>query len=120
MKYLESEAFIGDNECSEDAVKSSKLLELRLDEKREELADLPQDAPLDKRMELQLESCYILLDLDRSDEAWNIARPLLDEAIGQALWLRAVEACDVLYQAEQPESIKALARSRTKAVRRSA
>ncbi|MEJ2452683.1 MAG: hypothetical protein P8103_00810 [Candidatus Thiodiazotropha sp.] len=109
MKYLESEAFIGDNECSEDAVKSSKLLELRLDEKREELADLPQDAPLDKRMELQLESCYILLDLDRSDEAWNIARPLLDEAIGQALWLRAVEACDVLYQAEQPESIKALA-----------
>ena len=109
MKYLESEAFIGDNECSEDAVKSSKLLAMRLDEKREELAALPQDAPLDKRFELELEACYILLDLDRREEAWNIARPLLDQAIEQSLWLRAVEACDVLYQSEQAESIKALA-----------
>ena len=109
MKYLESETFLGDNECSEDAVKSSKLLEIRLDEKREELSSLPQSAPLDKHMELQLEACYILLDLDRREEAWNIARPLLDEAVEQSLWLRAVEACDVLYQAEQAESIKALA-----------
>jgi hypothetical protein len=109
VKYLESEAFIGDNECSEDAVKSSKLLELRLDEKNEELAALAQDAPLDKRLELQLEAGYILLDLDRREEAWNSARPLLDQAIEQALWLRAVEVCDILYQAEQPDSIKALA-----------
>ncbi len=109
MKYLESEAFIGDNECSEDAIKSSKLLEIRLDEKHEELAALPQDAPQDKRLELQLEACYILLDLDRREEAWNTARPLLDQALQQALWLRAVEACDVLYQAEQTDSVKALA-----------
>ena len=109
MKYLESEAFIGDNECSEDAVKSSKLLEIRLDEKQEELAALPPDAPLDKRLELEMESCYILLDLDRSDEAWDKARPLLDQAIQAQLWLRAVEACDVLYQADKPDSIKALA-----------
>jgi hypothetical protein len=109
VKYLESEAFIGDNECSEDAIKSSKLLEIRLDEKLEELAALPQDAPLDKRLELQLEACYILLDLDRREEAWNTARPLLDQALEQALWLRAVEACDVLYQAEQADSVKALA-----------
>jgi hypothetical protein len=109
VKYLESEAFIGDNECAEDAVKSSKLLELRLDEKREELAALTQDAPLDKRLELQLEAGYILLDLDRREEAWDSARALLDQAIGQALWLRSVEACDILYQAERPDSIKALA-----------
>ncbi len=109
MKYLESEAFIGDNETSEDAIKSSKLLEIRLDEKREELAALAQDAPLDKRFELQLEAGYILLDLDRRDEAWASARAILDRAIDQALWLRAVEACDILYQAEHPDSIKALA-----------
>jgi hypothetical protein len=109
VRYLESEAFIGDNECAEDAIKSSKLLELRLDEKREALAALPQDAPLDKRLELQLEADYILLDLDRREEAWNSARSLLDQAIDQALWLRAVEACDILYQAERPDSIKALA-----------
>jgi hypothetical protein len=109
VKYLESEAFIGDNESSEDAIKSSKLLEIRLDEKREELAALAHDAPLDKRFELQLEAGYILLDLDRRDDAWTRARVILDQAIDQALWLRAVEACDILYQAEQPDSIKALA-----------
>ncbi len=109
MKYLEAETFLGDNDCSEDAVKSSKLLAIRLDEKREELAALSADAPLDKRLELNLESGYILLDLDRRDEAWQLARGILDQAIEQSLWLRAVEACDILYQAEKTDSIKALA-----------
>ena len=109
MKYLESEAFLGDNECSEDAVKSSKLLQLKLDEKRESLSALSADAPVEQRVGLNLESGYILLDLDRRDEAWQLARPLLDEALEHELWLSAVEACDILYQAEQPDSIKALA-----------
>ncbi|MEJ2395286.1 MAG: hypothetical protein P8Z77_11015, partial [Candidatus Thiodiazotropha sp.] len=73
------------------------------------LAALPQDAPLDKRLELEMEADYILLDLDRRDEAWNSARSLLDQALPESLWLRAVEACDILYQADQPDSIKALA-----------
>ncbi|MES9811964.1 MAG: hypothetical protein ACH255_10815 [Candidatus Thiodiazotropha sp.] len=109
MKYLESEAFIGDNESSEDAIKSSKLLQLKLDEKREELSALSDDVPNDKRLELQLESAYILLDLDRRQEAGQIGKAVLDQALGEALWLRAVEACDILYQSEQTESIKALA-----------
>lgn len=109
MKYLDSEAFLGDNECSEDAVKSSKLLQLRLEEKQEALAALPTDAPIAQRLGLNLESGYILLDLDRRDEAWQLARPLLDQALEHELWLSAVEACDILYQAEQPDSIKALA-----------
>jgi hypothetical protein len=109
VKYLESEAFLGDNECSEDAVKSSKLLQLKLEEKREALAALPADAPIEQRLGLNLESGYILLDLDRRDEAWHLARPLLDQALDNEIWLSAVEACDILYQAEQPDSIKALA-----------
>jgi hypothetical protein len=109
VKYLESEAFLGDNECSEDAVKSSKLLQLKLEEKREALAALPADAATEQRLGLNLESGYILLDLDRKDEAWQLVRPLLDEALEHELWLSAVEACDIMYQAEKPDSIKALA-----------
>ena len=109
MKYLESETFLGESECSEDAVKSSKLLEISLDEKREALAALAADAPLQQRLGLILESGYILLDLDRTDEAWQTCRPVLDEALENELWLNAVEACDILYQAEKPDSIKALA-----------
>ncbi|MEN8178776.1 MAG: hypothetical protein ABFS39_09160 [Pseudomonadota bacterium] len=109
MKYLESEAFLGESESSEDAVKSSKLLGISLDEKREALAALEADAPVQQRLSLILESGYILLDLDRADEAWDQCRPLLDEALANELWLSAVEACDILYQAEKPDSIKALA-----------
>jgi hypothetical protein len=109
VKYLESENFLGDNECSEDAVKSSKLLQLRLEEKREALAALAADAPTKQRLGLQLESGYILLDLDRKDEAWQLARPALEEALAHESWLQAVEACDILYQADKPDSIKALA-----------
>jgi hypothetical protein len=109
VKYLESESFLGESECSEDAVKSSKLLEISLDEKREALAALDAQAPAQQRLGLVLESGYILLDLDRADEAWELCRPVLDEALANELWLSAVEACDILYQAEQPDSIKALA-----------
>lgn len=109
MKYLESETFIGDNESSEDAVKSSKLLEIRLDEKRDALAALPPEAHLAQRLELELESGYLLLDLDRAEEAHHLAKVVLDRALEESLWLRAVEACDILYQSEQPDAIKALA-----------
>ncbi|MEW8586602.1 MAG: hypothetical protein AB2531_12635 [Candidatus Thiodiazotropha sp.] len=109
MKYLESEAFIGDNDSAEDAVKSSKLLQAKLQEKREALASLAADAPEERRLELELESAYILLDLDRQQEAWEIGKAMLDRALDQALWLRAVEACDILYQSEQADAIKALA-----------
>lgn len=100
---------LGDNECSEDAVKSSQLLQLQLDEKQQALSDLGQDAPIGERLGLTSETGYILLDLDRTDEAWDLARAMLDEAITHADWLHAVEACDILYQASKPESIKALA-----------
>ncbi|MES9860585.1 MAG: hypothetical protein ABW157_02605 [Candidatus Thiodiazotropha sp. LLP2] len=109
MKYLESETFIGDSDGAEDAVKSSKLLELRLAEKREELAALSPDAALEKRLTIEIESCYILLDLDRSDEAWQLAKAVFEKALSNQLWLTAVEACDIIYQAEQEDAIKALA-----------
>ncbi|MEN8168503.1 MAG: hypothetical protein ABFR65_13635 [Pseudomonadota bacterium] len=80
-----------------------------MDEKREALAVLPVDAPIQQRLSLILESGYILLDLDRTDEAWEQTRTVLDEALQNELWLSAVEACDILYQAEKPDSVKALA-----------
>ncbi|MCU7872496.1 MAG: hypothetical protein KZQ91_07095 [Candidatus Thiodiazotropha sp. (ex Lucinoma borealis)] len=109
MKYLESETYIGDNECSEDAVKSSKLLEIRLQEKRDEIAVLPMDTPIDKHLELNLACGYILLDLNRYSEAWPLAKTVLEQALEEDLWLRAVESYDILYQSEQEDSIKALA-----------
>jgi hypothetical protein len=109
VKYLEAETFLGDNDCSEDAVKSSKLLELRLQENREQLASLPPDAPVSERLKLEMANDYILLDLDRSDEAWQSARQSLETALQHELWNTAVEACDIIYQAEREDAVKALA-----------
>ena len=109
MKYLESELFLGDDEDAEDALKSSQRLELRLDEKRREIAALPASAPEDRVLELELESAYLLLELKRAQEARELARGLFERALAGDLWLRAVEACDILYQAGEDDAIPALA-----------
>jgi hypothetical protein len=109
VKYLEAETFLGDNECSEDAVKSSKLLELKLQENRERWDNLPADAPQSERLQLEMANGYILLDLDRRDEAWQNAKQGLTTALEHELWNIAVEACDIIYQAEREDAIKALA-----------
>ena len=109
MKYLQTESFLGEAECSEDAVASSRLVEIKVDDLKQQLEELEPGTPLDTRLQLALDRCYGLLELNRTEDAWNEARPLLDDAIPSELWTRAVEACDVMFQADRPDSLKALA-----------
>lgn len=109
MKFLRTEAFLGDAESSEDAVRSSELLEARLAALRQQAAALPDDAPAAERRRLALEAGYVLIDLDRRAEAWQALEPVFHQAVEDEAWQQAVEAADVLFQAEQPESVKALA-----------
>lgn len=109
MKYLQTESFLGEAECSEDAVASTRLVEIKVDELKQQLENLGPDTPLDTRLRVALDRCYGLLELNRTEEAWNEARPLLDDAIPAELWTRAVEACDIMFQADRPDSLKALA-----------
>ena len=57
---------------------------------------------------LQLDISEILIWLERKEEAWNQARAAFDVALKNDSWQDAVEACNVLYQSEQPASIAAL------------
>ena len=109
MKYLQSEAYIGDNECPQDALQPEKPAILRIDELQEKIDALGSDATPDQRLQLILDRGYLLLELNRFDEAWTSARDALNQAVGGDLWLRAVEACDIMFQSEQPDSIRALA-----------
>jgi len=109
MKYLQSEAYIGDNECPQDALQPEKPAILRIDELQEKIDALSSDATADQRLQLILDRGYLLLELNRFDEAWTIARDALNQAVAGDLWLRAVEACDIMFQSEQPDSIRALA-----------
>ena len=109
MKYLQSENRLGNNECADDAVQSEKLVELHIAELQQQIDALPAEAPLDEKLHLTLDRGYALLEGNLFDQAWHIARQVLDEAIANQLWLRAVEACDIMFQSDREESIKALA-----------
>jgi len=61
-----------------------------------------------QRARLQLDIAEILNPLERKKEAWDIARDAFVAAMQQESWQDAVEACDVLYQAEQADSIAVL------------
>ncbi len=106
MKYLQSESFLGDNECAEDAASSTKLVEIQLEQLQEKIAATTAVHSPEQRLTLITEYGYTLLQLNRFEEAWQSARSSLDEAIACELWLQAVETCDIMFQAEQDESIK--------------
>lgn len=78
-----------------------------LAEKLQELSALPGAAPL-QRARLQLDVAEILNALERKKEAWDIAREAFATAMQQESWQDAVEACNVLYQAGQQDSIAVL------------
>lgn len=78
-----------------------------LAEKLQQLDALSNAEPL-PRARLQLDVAEILNALERKKEAWDIAREAFVTAMRQESWKDAVEACDVLYQAGQEDSIAAL------------
>lgn len=106
MKYLDTNEHLGEAECSNDAIQSSQLLTQKLAEHEATL----QSAQGATRIKPLLDSGYILLDLvGRNQEAWAVAKEAFDLAVANENWLSAVEACDIIYQAEQDDAVLALA-----------
>lgn len=96
MKYLQTETIMGDNDSAEDAVPSTQKIEMRLADLQQQLADLDEAAPLAERLQLELDSGYALLELNRFDEASTLAHTLFDRAwtqnSGSMPW-RPVTSC---------------------------
>lgn len=109
MKYLQTEAIMGDNDSAEDAVISTQKVELQLADLQQQLDQLDSNAPIQERLQLQLDIGYSLLQLNRFEEAHDLARAAFDQAVENHHWQQAVEGCDILFQSDQPEAIPALA-----------
>lgn len=92
-----------------DSTKEIERAELtkQLFEKLQMLNERTDASPLD-RARLQLDVTESLVALERKAEAWTLAREAFDIALAHDAWKDAVEACDVLYQCEQKESVAAL------------
>jgi len=84
-------------------------VELHIAELQQQIDALPAEAPLDEKLHLTLDRGYALLEGNLFDQAWQIGRQVLDEAVAGQLWMRAVEACDIMFQSDRKESVKALA-----------
>jgi hypothetical protein len=83
-------------------------LEGELVELREQLDRLPEDAAPLQRASLQLEIARTLQILERGAEAWPIAQTALGMLIGEQQWEAAADACDIMYQSDQADSLIAL------------
>lgn len=94
-------------ETSDDA-EARAYLEEQLRNHQFELTQLPRDAnPLDVA-KVKLDIANAQLGLEQNENAWNEAKSAFDIFVEQEDWASAIEACDILYQTEQPSSILAL------------
>jgi hypothetical protein len=75
---------------------------------QDKLKSLPADSSELERALIQLDISELLLTLDQKEPAWHEARATFDVFMKNEEWQHAVEACNVMYQTEQPASIVAL------------
>jgi hypothetical protein len=83
-------------------------IETHLTALQRELVQLPEGAPPLQRAGLLLEVARALQVLGRGEEAWPIGRTAFDIFAEHKVWQQAAEACDCLYQCDQPDSLLAL------------
>lgn len=92
----------------EDAVQSTSNLEAKLFALDERLQELPADAPVLDRAFLELEKSRNLVGLDRGEQAWPLARAAFDVYLQEKDWDKVVQACEIMFLAEQEASLAAL------------
>jgi len=80
----------------------------KLNSYQDKFKNLPEDTSALERALLQLDISELLLALDQKEHAWNEARAAFTVFMDNEEWQHAVEACNVMYQTEQPASIVAL------------
>lgn len=108
MKYLKEDAALLDMDSAEDTQESLVLREERLAQIDRKLIELPVGYSPAQRAELLLAGGRALIDLERFQEAWDRAREAFDIYTAAEDWEGAVQACEILFLADQIESLPAL------------
>jgi hypothetical protein len=108
MKYIDNNTGTMDADSGEDAEISLEKIKHQLAAAQEELKNLPETAHPLQRIELQIKIAGTLVDLHQGEEAFAIAREAFENSIANELWEEAVQACNAMFLAEQPESLAAL------------
>ena len=106
---MESEKQPGLNADYTDEKESKALIAEKVIELTERLETLAVSEPDITKIELMLQIGHGRLGLDEKDDAWDIGKTAVDLSLKNSAWEQAVEAYDILFQAEQEQrSISAL------------
>jgi hypothetical protein len=108
MKDINPDQLVTGDKSGIDLSESRPSLKALLKEQEEHLAGLPANCGPVKRARALLDIAETRLGLQEKPESWTIAREIFDTFVGARSWQDAVEACDVMFQCEQVESLAAL------------
>ena len=108
LKYIKEDPGVGNADDSTDARESTGMLERLVADLRGQLEELSPGAEPLRRADLQLQLGRALVRLEKRPEAWAAAREAFDLYLAEQAWEGAAQACDILFLAEQPQSLSAL------------
>jgi hypothetical protein len=108
MKDIDPDKLVAGDKSGIDLSESRPSLKALLVEQEQRLADLPDDCDPVARGRVRLDIAETRLGLQEKTESWVIARDIFDVFIDAGAWQDAIEACDVMFQCEQNESLAAL------------
>jgi len=108
LKFIREDPGVGNADDSTDAKESTGMLERLVADLRGQLAGLSPGAETLRRADLQLQLGRALVRLEQGPAAWAAAREAFDLYLAEQAWEGAAQACDILFLAEQPQSLAAL------------
>jgi len=83
-------------------------LEEQLRNHQFELTQLPRGADPLEVAKVKMDIANAQLGLEQNENAWNEAKAAFEIFVQAEDWASAIEACDIMYQTDQPSSILAL------------
>ena len=107
-QFFKDKSGLSDADSADDAVTSTELLKQRIIAYESEIEALPATASATDRALIQLKQGEALADLERGEEAFKVGREAFDSFVAAEDWESAVQACNVMFAADQDQSLAAL------------
>ena len=108
LKYIREDPAVGNADDASDAKESTAQLERLVTDLRTQLDILSPSANPLRRADLELQLGRALVRLEKGAEAWAAARAAFDLYLAERAWEGAAQACDILFLADQEQSLAAL------------
>jgi len=108
MSDIDPEKLVAGDKSGIDLSESRPSLKALLKEQEQRLEQLPDDVDPVEHGRLLLDIAETRLGLQEKEQSWTIAREIFDVFVEAGAWQDAIEACDVMFQCDQPGSLAAL------------